>query len=500
MNKLVVIGREGKLLDNNELSTQNSEYNIKKQNTNNLANCLDIDNIDLDNLEKVNEEVIENKIIKKNIQKKVTYKDKYGNIIETIEEVSKSISKVNTDSNNKASNIDENFKNSKKSRADCLEAVKRNGLLLEYVDSQNYLIVLKAVENNGMALQFAKYIDESICLAAVKQNGLAIQFIDNPSYTMKKIAIQSNPFCIEFIKELEDELAILALRLNPKIFPFIKNISEQIAIDIVRYDTETIKDTRVQSHNKACLLAVKKDGLLLRYIQDKNKTEEICEEAVKNNELAIKYTNKSNEIMWEHVVGINPWLITDKSIDKTGTSYKVYLKGNAIDGLLLAYTPKEYQTDELIEIAIENNGMALEFVPNQNELLVKKAIENNPLALKYASREYKTKEICNIALTSNVFALPYITDISDSILNQLDFSRYIFSYIESTEGYIEAINSEKIILDIRIIMDNLYSRLNTKLDFFIENPNSFIDKFSKEILEDLINSHNTKLWTLKVQS
>ena len=40
---------------------------------------------------------------------------------------------------------------------------------------------------------------------------------------------------------------------------------------------------------KLCLEAVKKDGITLRYVQEKLRTAQLCLEAIKNSKHAIKY-------------------------------------------------------------------------------------------------------------------------------------------------------------------------------------------------------------------
>jgi len=64
-----------------------------------------------------------------------------------------------------------------------LEAVKQNGMALQFVDIQDntlyQYLCLEAVKQNGLALQFIKKQTYEICLEAVKQNGLALQFVAN---------------------------------------------------------------------------------------------------------------------------------------------------------------------------------------------------------------------------------------------------------------------------------------------------------------------------------
>jgi len=58
------------------------------------------------------------------------------------------------------------------------------------------------------------------------------------------------------------------------------------------------------------------------------------------------------------------------------------------------------------KIAVQQNGLALEYVINQTEKICKLAVQKNGLALQYVI--VQTKEICNFAIQQNAFALKYV--------------------------------------------------------------------------------------------
>lgn len=98
-----------------------------------------------------------------------------------------------------------------------LEAVQRNGHLLQYVDTSLELdreIVLTSVKNNGDALKYAPAVflhDWEITLAALENNVEAIKFIDS--------SLTSNPdFMFEAIKRNPDiELGWKVLAKDPNL-------------------------------------------------------------------------------------------------------------------------------------------------------------------------------------------------------------------------------------------------------------------------------------------
>jgi hypothetical protein len=74
----------------------------------------------------------------------------------------------------------------------CIEAVKNNGMSLQFVKNQTHEICLLAVKQNGMALQFVKNQNQEICLSAVQQNGMALQFITDKEYKLLFITVNIN--------------------------------------------------------------------------------------------------------------------------------------------------------------------------------------------------------------------------------------------------------------------------------------------------------------------
>lgn len=62
----------------------------------------------------------------------------------------------------------------------CLEAVKHNGLLLEYINYRNKTeqICLEAVKQNGLALEYVENQTEQICLEAIKNTVEALKFVN----------------------------------------------------------------------------------------------------------------------------------------------------------------------------------------------------------------------------------------------------------------------------------------------------------------------------------
>jgi len=104
---------------------------------------------------------------------------------------------------------------------------------------------------------------------------------------------------------------------------------------------------------------VKKDGLLLKYI--KNQTDDIKQAAIENNCQAFKYIHEKS------------------SLDCTQAFSK--------NGLLLKLLQeKHFYTTRFLQIAVEQNGLALKYIPfkYQTPELCSAAIKNNIKAIRFS--------------------------------------------------------------------------------------------------------------------
>ena len=124
-----------------------------------------------------------------------------------------------------------------------------------------------------------------------------------------------------------------------------------------------------------------------------------------------------NHINEEHMNTINEQL-----------RYQDYLHGIENNVLRLNHVPHEFQTRELIQVAIRNNwkelkyiieqdkelclwavkqnGLSLQFVKDQDREICLEAIEQNKLALQFVKQQ--TKELCLIAVKHNGYALQFV--------------------------------------------------------------------------------------------
>ena len=99
---------------------------------------------------------------------------------------------------------------------ECLEAVKEDGLNLEFVVKQNARICAEAVTQNGNALYYVKRQTPKLCKLACKENGNALYYVKKQTVEIVAQAIVSHEYADEYMEipwsvELEREMVMLSI-------------------------------------------------------------------------------------------------------------------------------------------------------------------------------------------------------------------------------------------------------------------------------------------------
>jgi hypothetical protein len=200
-----------------------------------------------------------------------------------------------------------------------LEAVKENGLALQYVPNEYKTagLCLEAVKENGLALHYVpnEYKAADLCSEAVKQNGYSLQFVPEELKTAE--------LCLEAVKQ---------------------NV---LPTSVLQFVPEELKTAEM------CLEAVKRYGPELEFVPDKFKTAELCFEALKDSfhlEGALEFVPDK--------------LKTETCLEAVKRSDRVFQR-----------IPDELKTLELCLEAVKQNRRALCFVPEELKTAVELAAE-----------------------------------------------------------------------------------------------------------------------------
>ena len=161
------------------------------------------------------------------------------------------------------------------------------------------------------------------------------------------------------------------------------------------------------------LKMVRKDGLALKSIPLEYQTEELCMEAVKQNEVALAFIeNQTPEMCLE-------------SVKKNGFTLK-FVK-NQIEEICMAAIKNtldvlrfvKNQTKELCLNIVKQNGLALDNIKEQTPEICLEAVKQNGWALEYVKEQ--TPEICLTAVKQDYSTLSCIKDkeLAKKIENEL---------------------------------------------------------------------------------
>jgi len=260
----------------------------------------------------------------------------------------------------------------------CINAIEYDGMLFCLTKFQNEEMCLKAVEEDPDNLKYVIDQTEKICLKAIELSGYALKYVKNQTEKLCKKSVMNNGGSLSYITDKTPELCYLAVQNNG------------LAISHIFHQTEEM-----------CLMAIENNPKAFRSVM--NKTDEICRRAVEKdpyNILQIKNPNLSLVLL---------------SLSKKGQ-------------LLFYQTDK---TEEMCKIALQNDGMALRCVNNnQTEELVKLAITNNGFAIKYVKDNNLLKKYQDQALNQ----------IKARFADYFEFVPFYLSILKESKSEIEQLN------------------------------------------------------------
>jgi hypothetical protein len=180
---------------------------------------------------------------------------------------------------------------------------------------------------------------------AVKNNGLALQYVNTVQST-NKLTLKSN-LIYEIIK--------LAVQNDGCAIKYVNLLEPKLDID----ENAAKKMTQTKNRNEIIELAIINSyGIALKYIP----IDKITDKLIK---LAVQISYKSNNT---------------NSICKHNK-------------LPLQFVPKYKMTNEIIELAVQYNGLSLEFVPEEKitNKIIELAVENDYRALVYVPKDKMTQ-------------------------------------------------------------------------------------------------------------
>jgi hypothetical protein len=255
---------------------------------------------------------------------------------------------------------------SKKTISICLLAVRKDSNMLQFVPDglKTPEMCLQAVASNPLVLQFVP--DElktpEMCLQAVASNPLVLQFVPDGLKTPEMClqAVASNPLVLQFVpQDLQSKnMCTSAVIINYESLQYINSSHpdyKDICLEAVKNSRFALKlvDKEHSEYFAIYTSAVKHFGLVLQDIDPRLRTIELCEEAVKQNGLALEFVPeefKSNL----YLIAVNQNILALNYLPENLKSYELYLKYIDVNGLL-NNIPENYRDIEMCIKALTKN-------------------------------------------------------------------------------------------------------------------------------------------------
>ncbi|MFI3167500.1 MAG: metallophosphoesterase [Bacillota bacterium] len=213
-------------------------------------------------------------------------------------------------------------------------------------------------------------------------------FEDQNQYKTDENLIKRNPCYYIRTVELSEKNCTLAVSLN---FQALKCIPKSLHTE------------------KLCLVAIKQCGYALKFVSKKIITEELCFEAVRMGSVSSIYLPRGYNVF--------------EYIPCKYLTQEFYIKAYSINPKILCYIPKEihaslnivktYNNINPLLPTIENianDGLCIRnmTIKSITEDMCKVAVENNGMALQFVPDEWRTLQLCELAVEQNLLSMAFV--------------------------------------------------------------------------------------------
>lgn len=150
---------------------------------------------------------------------------------------------------------------------------------------------------------------------------------------------------------------------------------------------------------------VQRDGMNLQYIPENERTDAICEEAIRQSHgMALEFVPKQTQKLCDLAITYSSHLSPLRFVKPEFKTDDLCKK--AVERNPYAIADVKEQTEELCILAVSGDGHALKHIKNPSIKVCEAAIDNNPHALQHIKKQ--TLELCLRAVRANGFALQYV--------------------------------------------------------------------------------------------
>ncbi len=342
----------------------------------------------------------------------------------------------------------------------CCLAVRDNSIYLEFVPEhlQTYCLINIAlnvntdgfkfiknidyikdyINNNNNVHQIFKYISDEyktpeVCKKVVLNKPSNIEYVpyDKQTSDIATFAILSHPSLIKYIdpKYITNELSKIVFESN-KTQMFAKDVLNYLSSDFRKEYLEKNPNNWNEISNiteDELIICINKIPEIFKHLNNKLKTEKVCLFACEKTENALSSTphdiktlkiyqtflkhfpHKVKTIRDNILILMNNGLELKDLSDIVERDCRIAVEE---DGMALKYVPNEFKTYKICRLAVMENGYAIEFVPSEHRTneLYKISLKQEGMALEYVYDEHKNDELYKIAVKQTGYAIQYVLD------------------------------------------------------------------------------------------
>jgi hypothetical protein len=170
-----------------------------------------------------------------------------------------------------------------------LTAIRKNGLLLEYITDPTRQMQKLALDNNPHAIQFIHDPTEEMMLQAIRGGWINLEYIKKPTDQVLRLALSQAGWAIKYIDSPSEELQLMAVRKDYDSIKFIKEPYGSVQEEAVRAHYEALRLIKAPTP-QVILIAIHENEEAITFINDLDR--ERILEYMKVNFLVIKYMKK----------------------------------------------------------------------------------------------------------------------------------------------------------------------------------------------------------------
>jgi hypothetical protein len=119
---------------------------------------------------------------------------------------------------------------------------------LKYAGAGDYsrADALDCVQRDGMLLQYSRYKDDELCMAAVTQNGLALQHVPSPELSLQLAAIRQNKTAVQWADISNSAIVEMAMPEYVKLYGVDEKVSAASLVRATKEDPDFLQYVKAE--------------------------------------------------------------------------------------------------------------------------------------------------------------------------------------------------------------------------------------------------------------